>query len=414
MTELLNKLPFREKTWFQFILFVINRFEADKCRQNAGSLTYTTLFAVIPMLTVFLVIVSSIKALAPARQQMQQYIYANLLPRSGVAVEQYLNNFAEKSSNLTVIGVLILFITAVLMLSTIEDAFNQIWRVKKARGGIIGFMRYWTILSLGPILLGSAFALSSTVSSMNFLNNNIAGYEMNGAFWLWLISSILTCLGFSVLYWTVPNQSVPIRSAFIAGTFSGVVFEILKQIFGIIMSNFTSYELIYGAFAAFPIFLLWVFLSWNIILLGVEVSYALTAFHATSNISRHPVLAMLDILELFYNKQKVGLEVTDSEGISILGRGEIERWSEYISLLEDKDIVKRTQDEHYVLCRNLSQIDFWSLYKSMPYPLPRREDLGNIHPDDTWIKVIGPALLQSDDYLAAKLSIPLSHIFETS
>jgi len=123
---------------------------------------------------------------------------------------------------------------------------------------------------------------------------------------------------------------------------------------------------------------------------------------------------MLDILELFYNKQKVGLEVTDSEGISILGRGEIERWSEYITLLEDKDIVKRTQDEHYVLCRNLSQIDFWSLYKSMPYPLPRREDLGNIHPDDTWIKVIGPALLQSDDYLAAKLSIPLSHIFETS
>lgn len=413
MTELFKKLPFYEQTWFQFILFVFNRFEADKCRQNAGSLTYTTLFAVIPMLTVFLVIVSSIKALAPARQQMQQYIYANLLPRSGVAVEQYLNNFAEKSSNLTVIGVLILFVTAVLMLSTIEDAFNQIWRVKKSRGGIIGFMRYWTILSLGPILLGSAFALSSTVSSMNFLNNNIAGYEMNGAFWLWLISSILTCLGFSVLYWTVPNQSVPIRSAFIAGTFSGVVFEVLKQIFGIIMSNFTSYELIYGAFAAFPIFLLWVFLSWNIILLGVEVSYALTAFHATNNISRHPVLALLDILELFYNKQKLGLEVTDSEGISILGRGEIERWSEYITLLEDKDIVKRTQDEHYVLCRNLSQIDFWSLYKSMPFPLPRREDLGNIHPDDTWIKVIGPALLQSDDYLAAKLSIPLSHIFET-
>ena len=413
MTELLKKLPFQEQTWFQFILFVLNRFEADKCRQNAGSLTYTTLFAVIPMLTVFLVIVSSIKALAPARQQMQQYIYANLLPRSGVAVEQYLNNFAEKSSNLTVIGILILFITAVLMLSTIEDAFNQIWRVRKARGGIIGFMRYWTILSLGPILLGSAFALSSTVSSMNFLNNNIAGYELNGAFWLWLISFVLTCLGFSVLYWTVPNQSVPIRSAFIAGAFSGTAFEILKQFFGIIMSNFTSYELIYGAFAAFPIFLLWIFLSWNIILLGVEVSYALTAFHATNNISRHPVLALLDILELFYKKQKLGLEVTDAEGISILGRGEIERWSEYVTLLEDKDIVKRTQDEHYVLCRNLSQIDFWSLYKSMPFPLPRREDLGNIHPDDTWIKVIGPALLQSDDYLAAKLSIPLSHIFET-
>lgn len=414
MVDLLKRLPIYEKTWFQFIIFVIKRFEADKCRQNAGSLTYTTLFAVIPMLTVFLVIVSSIKALAPARQQMQQYIYANLLPRSGVAVEQYLNNFAEKSSNLTVLGVLILFVTAVLMLTTIEEAFNQIWRVKKARGGIMGFMRYWTIISLGPILLGSAFALSSAVSSMNFLNNNIAGYELNGAFWLWLISYALTCLGFSLLYWTIPNQTVPIRSAVIAGFFSATTFEVLKQLFGLIMSNFTSYELIYGAFAAVPIFLLWVFLSWNIILLGVEISYALTAFHATTNISRHPVLALLDILELFYNKQKLGLEVTDTEGISILGRGEIERWSEYVNLLEQNDLVKRTKDEHYVLCRNLTQVDFWSFFKSLPFPLPRREDLGNIHPDDTWIKVIGPALLQSDDYLAAKLSIPLSKIFEAS
>ncbi len=414
MVDLLKRLPIYEKTWFQFIIFVIKRFEADKCRQNAGSLTYTTLFAVIPMLTVFLVIVSSIKALAPARQQMQQYIYANLLPRSGVAVEQYLNNFAEKSSNLTVLGVLILFVTAVLMLTTIEEAFNQIWRVKKARGGIMGFMRYWTIISLGPILLGSAFALSSAVSSMNFLNNNIAGYELNGAFWLWLISYALTCLGFSLLYWTIPNQTVPIRSAVIAGFFSATTFEVLKQLFGLIMSNFTSYELIYGAFAAVPIFLLWVFLSWNIILLGVEISYALTAFHATTNISRHPVLALLDILELFYNKQKLGLEVTDTEGISILGRGEIERWSEYVTLLEQNDLVKRTKDEHYVLCRNLTQVDFWSFFKSLPFPLPRREDLGNIHPDDTWIKVIGPALLQSDDYLAAKLSIPLSKIFEAS
>jgi membrane protein len=413
MVNLLQKLPFYEKTWFQFLIFVLVRFEKDKCRQSAGSLTYTTLFAVVPMLTVFLVIISSIKALGPAREQMQQFIYGNLLPKSGVAVDQYLNTFAEKSSNLTVIGILILFVTAVLMLSSIEEAFNQVWRVKKARGGIVGFMRYWTIISLGPILLGSAFAISSTVASMNFLNNNIAGYELNGAFWLWLVSFGLTCLGFSLLYWTVPNQSVPIRSAFLAGVFSGALFESLKQLFGFIMSNFTSYELIYGAFAAVPIFLLWIFLSWNIILLGVEVSYALTAFHAESNINRQPVLALLDILALFYERQKLGVEVTDAEGIHILGRGEIERWSEYTNLLEKNDLIKRTEDEHYVLCRNLSQVDFWSFYKTLPYPLPRREDLGNVHPDDRWITIIGPMLVQSDDYLAAKLSVPLSKILET-
>lgn len=413
MAKLLEKLPLARKDWLPFLLFVFKRFEADKCRQQAGSLTYTTLFAVVPMLTVFLVIISSIKALAPAREQLQHFIYSNLLPRSGVAVEQYLNKFTESSSNLTVVGVLILFVTAILMLSSIEEAFNHIWRVSKSRGGMVGFMRYWTIISLGPILLGSAFAVSSTVASMKFLSNNIAGYELNGAFWLWMISFTLTWVGFSLLYWTIPNRSVPLKSAFTAGLFSAVMFELLKQFFGLVMSNFTSYELVYGAFAAFPVFLLWIYLSWNIILLGVEISYAITAFTTRTDINRHPVLILLDILELFYNQQKLGQTVSDRDALTILGRGEFENESSYLQLLQDNNLIKRTEDGHYMLARDLNYIDFWTFYRTLDYPLPKREDLGRVHQDDRWLKVIGPLFVQSDDYLAAKLSIPLARIFET-
>lgn len=414
MVNLLKRLPFYNKSWFQFIIFVVMRFEQDKCRQQAGSLTYTTLFAVVPMLTVFLVIISSIKALAPAREQIQQFIYSNLLPRSGVAVEKYLNNFAETSSNLTLVGVLILFVTAVLMLSTIEEAFNHIWRVDKSRGGIVGFMRYWTIISLGPILLGSAFVLSSTVASMNFLNNNIAGYQMNGAFWLWLISFALTCVGFSLLYWTIPNRKIPLRSALMAGLFSGFLFEGLKQFFGLVMSNFTSYELVYGAFAAFPIFLLWVYLSWNIVLLGVEVSYAITAYTTRTTINRHPVLILLDILELFYNRQKLGLSVSDQDALAILGRGEFENESSYLHMLLNNNLIVCTEDGNYVLSRDLNQVDFWAFYRTLNYSLPKRDDLLITHEDDRWLKVIGPLLAQSDDYLAAKLSVPLARIFDVN
>ena len=411
MQKLLEKLPFYQKQWFQFLIFIIKRFEDDKCRQQAGSLTYTTLFAVVPMLTVFLVVISSIKALAPAREQVQHFIYSNLLPRTGVAVEQYLNRFTESSSNLTVVGILILFVTAILMLSSIEDAFNHIWRVNRARGGIVGFMRYWTIISLGPILLGSAFAISSTIASMNLLNN-VSGYEVNGTFWLWLISFTLTWLGFSLLYWTIPNRSVPLRSAFIAGMFSSLVFEGLRQVFGLVMSNFTSYQLIYGAFAAVPVFLLWIYLSWNVILLGVEISYAITAFSTRSNVNRHPVLILLDILELFYKRQKLGLSVSDEDAMAILGRGEFESESAYLQVLEDNNLIKRTEDGQYILCRDLNYIDFWTFYRTLNYPLPRRDDLGRIHADDRWMAVIGPLLVQSDDYLAAKLSIPMARIFE--
>ncbi len=335
IAEYFKKLPFYDKKWFQFVLFVIRRFEADRCREQAGSLTYTTLFAVVPMLTVFLVIISSIKALEPARQQLQQLIYSNFLPKTTIAFDKALNAFTDKSSNLTVIGILFLFVTTVMMLTSIETVFNRIWRVTETRGGILGFMRYWTIISLGPILLGSAFVISSTMASLNVLNNNFAGYELDGEFIFWLISFGLTILGFFILNWTIPNRNVPIKAAFIAGLFSAVVFELLKNLFGFVMSNFTSYQLVYGAFAAIPIFLLWIFLSWNIVLLGVEISYALTAFDADASRDRkrHPVIMLLDLLELFYQKQKVGLSVSESEALEVLCRDEIGRWPSYVKLL---------------------------------------------------------------------------------
>lgn len=412
MVNLLKKLPFYNKTWFQFILFVIRRFEADRCREQAGSLTYTTLFAVVPMLTVFLVIISSIKALEPARQQLQQLIYSNFLPKTTIAFDKVFNAFTEKSSNLTIIGVLFLFVTTVMMLTSIETVFNRIWRVQETRNGIIGFMRYWTIISLGPILLGSAFVISSTLASMSVLSNNFAGYQVDGTFLFWTISFALTVLGFFILYWTIPNRSVPIKVAAIAGLFSAIVFELLKNLFGFVMTNFTSYTIVYGAFAAIPIFLLWIFLSWNVVLLGVEISYALTAFHTGKTQARHPVLMLLDLLELFYRKQKTGKTVTDAEALDVLGRAEIGRWPAYVLLLEKQNLVKRTDHDEYVLVRNLNQVDFWSFYQSLPFTLPRREDLKNLHEDDLWIQYLGPLLIESDEYLAAKLSIPLSTILE--
>ena len=410
----LKKLPFYDKKWFQFVLFVIRRFEADRCREQAGSLTYTTLFAVVPMLTVFLVVISSIKPLEPARQQLQLLIYSNFLPKTTIAFDKALNAFTDKSSNLTVIGVLFLFITTVMMLTSIETVFNRIWRVKETRGGILGFMRYWTIISLGPILLGSAFVISSTAASLNVLSNNFSGYELDGAFVFWCISFSLTILGFFILNWTIPNRSVPIKAAFFAGTFSATLFEMLKHLFGFVMSNFTSYEIIYGAFAAVPIFLLWIFLSWNIVLLGVEISYALTAFNADTHKQRkrHAVIMLLDLLELFYQKQKVGQSVNESEALEVLGREEIGRWPSYVQILEKQHLIMRTDDNNYVLVRNLSQIDFWSFYSALPYPLPRRKDIEDVCGNNQWMEKIGPALIESDDYLVAKLAIPLSIIFE--
>lgn len=247
---------------------------------------------------------------------------------------------------------------------------------------------------------------------MSILSNNFAGYELNGAFVLWCISFGLTLLGFFILYWTIPNRNVPIKSALVAATFSAIVFEALKNLFGFVMSNFTSYELVYGAFAAVPIFLLWIYLSWNIILLGVEVSFAMTAFNSEKEQKRHPLIMLLDVLELFYQKQKLGKPVTEAQALEVLGREEIGYWPIYVDLMEKQNLIQRTDNNDYVLSRNLNEVNFWQFYSQLPYTLPQRKDVGNIHPDDEWMKKLGPALIDADDYLAAKLSIPLAKILD--
>ena len=150
---------------------------ADRCQEQAGSLTYTTLFAVVPMLTVFLVIISSIKALEPARQQLQQLIYSNFLPKSTIAFDKAIHAFTEKSSNLTIIGVLFLFITTVLMLTSIENVLTVFGALKK-HVQVCWFYALLDHYFIRPNCACSAFVLSSTVASMNILSNNFAGYQL--------------------------------------------------------------------------------------------------------------------------------------------------------------------------------------------------------------------------------------------
>ena len=114
------------------------------------------------------------------------------------------------------------------------------------------------------------------LSKYGLLNRQIAGYGIDWGIWAYLVSLALMTCGFILLYWFIPKAQVPIKNAAIAGIVTAILFESIKQVFGTVMTNFTSYEAIYGAFAALPIFLLWLYISWNLILLGVQISYTLT------------------------------------------------------------------------------------------------------------------------------------------
>lgn len=392
-----------------FLRFVTRHFLQDGCRQNAAALTYTTLFAVVPIMTVTFAILSSIPSLQHVSGDIQGLVFKHFIPSSGMTVQRYLNDFSSQASKLTIVGVAILFVTALMMLVTIEQAFNQIWKVRESRKGVTSFLRYWAVLSLGPLLLGMGFAVSSYVASIDLFSRT-ATFVSGAIPGLRLIPLLFTALGFTLLYMTVPNCKVPLRAGIYGGLAAAVLFEAAKRGFGIFIGNFSSYKLVYGAFAAFPIFLLWIYLSWMIILLGVELTRAFAVFSEDSDRSRHPVLDMLDLLQLFYRKFQQGGVVTEVEAIAVLGKGQREDWSEFSRLLLEQRLIQKTEEGDYVLCRNLDQMSFWEFYRNLPWPLPQPNDVDALSRDDDWAPVMRPVFLRANQELAGGLDIPLGQI----
>lgn len=370
MVTFLQKLPFYKHRWFQGLIFLVSHFIADNCPQKAASLTYTTMLSLVPMLTVLLVILSSVPALEGAREQIYQLIYSNLMPDSNMQISRYISTFTEKSVNLTTLGVGVLFFTTIMTLKTIESAFNTIWRVHERSHILKTLLRYWTLLTLGPLVLGTAFIASATIQSVSFLNQHVMGYAIDWSLWARGISLAITVTGFVGMYWFIPKANVPVKSAVIAGVVTAILFESLKSIFAHVMGNFTSYEAIYGAFAALPVFLLWLYLSWNLILLGVEISYSLSVFSNKNTKSHHPLLSLVAMLRLLYHNHQQGKAVTEKKLQSLLSRQEMANWYVYINYLKDNDLVATTANGGYVLKKDLNHYTMWQFYQSLPFALP--------------------------------------------
>lgn len=410
----LTRLPFYHHAWFAYLRFLLRAFIKDECSQKAASLTYTTLLSIVPVLTVVLVIFSSVPALEGMRDQLEAMIYENVIPSSGAQISQYIEHFTEKSSNLGLVGVLGMFVTAILTLMTIEQAFNKIWRVQHRSGGMSSVIRYWVMITLGPIVLGAVFGASSAIQSLSFLNQKVAGYGIDWGLWGYLLSFVLVAIGFIGMYWLIPKVRVPVKNAAIAGVITAVLFESLKQVFGAAMANFTSYEAIYGAFAALPIFLLWIYLSWNLILLGVQISYTLTVFDTKETLVRHPLLSLLDMLNLTYKNHQQGETVSEQSLRAMLGASEKPKWHLYLAQLTDNNLLTATKDGNYTLKTDLSTVSLWRLYQSLPYPLPIRNELSALpaHNGDPWYQQLHGQMQHIERVAKDELHLSLAELFD--
>lgn len=265
----------RRRSWIsraaQAFRFAGSVVDEERLLQVASSLTFTTVLAIVPMLAVVLSLFTAFPVFQDFRLALEDFLANNLMPPAvSDNIMEYLNQFARQASRLTAIGGAFLVVTSLLLIMTIDKTLNDIWHVRKQRPLPQRALIYWAIITLGPIATGASLWATSFVAreSMGLVSDVPGVVSLAVSF----VPLVLTGLGFAALFVVVPNCRVYWRDALAGGFFTAIALELMKAGFTFYLTGFPAYTIIYGAFATLPIFLLWIYLSWLVVLFGAAIA----------------------------------------------------------------------------------------------------------------------------------------------
>lgn len=257
----------------QILTLVVRGFFADRCMLRASALTFTTLLSLVPLLALMF---SVLKGLG-VQNELEPLLLKNLAVGGGAAVTkivEYINN--TNVARLGTFGLIFLIITVLTLLSNIEEAFNRVWGVKETRPLLRRFTDYFSVVTIGPIFVVAAISMTSTVKSQQLVQT-LLDQQYLGEVLLTLFEILpfmVMWLVFAGLYLFMPNVKVNPRAAFIGGVFGGTLWQISQWGYLNFQVGVARYNAIYGTMAALPILMVWLYLSWMIVLLGLEMTYA--------------------------------------------------------------------------------------------------------------------------------------------
>ena len=259
--------------WARIFWITVKRLVQEKYTYRASALAFTTLLALIPLLSVIISFLTLFPFFKQFTDLTRTYIMHNFMPSSGNIIQHYLEGFIEQTTHLSIIGIGFLFVTAVLMILTVESTFNEIWNVSKRNPNIKTILLYWLILLCTPLFIGITSIISSYLFSISWFNSVTATLGVT-AYLLACLPVLINTAIFATLYLVVPNHTVKIRYGIAGGFVAAILFEIANKIFALYLLYFPTYELIYGVLATIPIFLVWIYISWLILLFGALFTHA--------------------------------------------------------------------------------------------------------------------------------------------
>ena len=361
-----------------FARIVVRRFHEDRCMQIASSLTYTSLLSIVPMVTVALTVIAAFPVFGEVTAALQTFILEHLVPASADVIASYTQQFTTNAAKLTAVGVAFLVVTSLMLLLTIDRAFNDIWRVKRSRSVVQRVFVYWTLITVGPVLIGASLTLTSWLvgQAVGF----VRGVPGAGVILLSVVPIVLTSIAFALLYIAMPNRRIALRDAVLGGFLAGVAFEVMKRGFAFYVAQFPAYTLVYGAFATLPVFLLWIYLSWLVVISGAVVVASLPEWREAAG-QRQPVpgsdfFDALQILKILWHAHQSGQPVTLSELLAA-ATVRIENVEGILETMVGAGWVRRTFPNGWVLHRDAATISVEGVFRLFVFRgdahLPGRE-----------------------------------------
>jgi membrane protein len=358
------------------------RFHEDRCLQTAASLTYTTLLSIVPLITVALTLISAFPVFGTLTDALEAYLLENMVPKSADVISSYTEQFASNAAKLTAVGVAFLGVTAIMLMLTIDRAFNGIWRVPRPRPIVQRVIVYWTLLTVGPVLIGASLSLTSYLVTLSLgLVSDIPGA---GVALLKTVPVVLTAFALTLLYLTVPNRRIAPRDALIGGLLAGLAFEAMKRGFAFYITQFPTYKLVYGAFAAVPVFLVWIYLSWLVVLSGAVVVAVLPEWRSRAGQSRavpgSDFFDALQILKVLWNAHRGG-EVVTLARLHGAVRARVERIEAILETMLGAAWVSRAAPAGWVLARDPATIRVEDVYRLFVFRAEARAPARDADPE---------------------------------
>jgi membrane protein len=362
-----------------FSLYVFRRFFRDGCFAASGALSYATLVSLVPLGVIALGSLSAIPILSAVRDKLLAASFRYFVPAVGEQAAAWVRTFAESATQSTAIGIAGIAVTGVLLLVTVEDQLNLIWRVSAPRPWVQRVLAYWTLITLGPVLLGVSMSLSTyfeIAAQHGGLGQKAAELITSGSTWHGLAQAtppLFEFVAFTLLYCVIPNCAVRWRDGALGAVIATIAIEILKVGFSIYIGAVSYYRTVYGALATIPIFLLWMYISWMAVMLGAVVAAALPNWRIDEEVGDVPEGGVrlgfsLALIAALAGAQRQG-ETRSTPALA----GELGVATtvidEHLKPLAEAGFVAQTQSGGWVLSWDPAFSTLQDLYKALRLPL---------------------------------------------